>query len=141
VPGLSNVKDLVSGGNHACALLEDGVVQCWGANEAGQIGDGSKQDRPQPTPAEGLTGVGRLWAGGSVSLAQVSNTFRGWGLSTAGGDAVIDSSLPAPYLTLGTAAAEGVAVAVNSTSGCVAGKNKPTRCWGLRPSDVTDVRW
>jgi alpha-tubulin suppressor-like RCC1 family protein len=31
---------IAAGGNHACALLTDGSVQCWGANDRGQTGTG-----------------------------------------------------------------------------------------------------
>jgi alpha-tubulin suppressor-like RCC1 family protein len=29
------------GYNHACALLEDGAMRCWGTNQYGQLGDGT----------------------------------------------------------------------------------------------------
>lgn len=37
---------------HTCALEVDGSVQCWGANEAGQLGDGSRRSRTAPVPVE-----------------------------------------------------------------------------------------
>lgn len=35
----SRVLDLAAGDNHTCALFNDGSVECWGANDAGQTGD------------------------------------------------------------------------------------------------------
>jgi alpha-tubulin suppressor-like RCC1 family protein len=37
-------------GNHTCALLSDTSVWCFGANEAGQLGDGTITTRYVPTP-------------------------------------------------------------------------------------------
>jgi alpha-tubulin suppressor-like RCC1 family protein len=34
------VMDVESGGSHACALMADGTVECWGLDTRGQLGDG-----------------------------------------------------------------------------------------------------
>jgi len=36
---------LAAGGYDACALLNDGHIKCWGANEAGQLGQGDISHR------------------------------------------------------------------------------------------------
>ena len=63
VPGLSDVVQIAlssSGdGEHVCAVKTDGSVLCWGANHAGQLGLGTSDDDPHPTPAAvaGVAGV------------------------------------------------------------------------------------
>lgn len=36
--------EVVAGTRHACAVRRDGAVACWGANESGQLGIGSRDD-------------------------------------------------------------------------------------------------
>ena len=43
--------------DHACALLRDGTVRCWGENEFGQLGDGTTQQRATPVKVQGLRDV------------------------------------------------------------------------------------
>ncbi len=43
-----------------CALLDDGTVACWGANEAGQLGRGDDLDDAVPARVVGLSDVVRL---------------------------------------------------------------------------------
>jgi alpha-tubulin suppressor-like RCC1 family protein len=38
VAGLSGVVAIDAGGYHACALLRDGAVYCWGRDTNGEIG-------------------------------------------------------------------------------------------------------
>jgi hypothetical protein len=56
---LGTVRHLAVGGNHSCALRDDGRVLCWGSNFFGQIGTDTNLgsvDAENPTPAlvEGL---------------------------------------------------------------------------------------
>ena len=46
------------GGDHTCAILDDGSVSCWGNNSGGQLGDGTTTDRLTPTQTSSL-GEGR----------------------------------------------------------------------------------
>ena len=42
------VKALALGSNFSCALLKNGKVKCWGANDQGQLGDGSLKKKSTP---------------------------------------------------------------------------------------------
>jgi hypothetical protein len=49
VVGISgNLKSVVAGGEYSLGLGDDGVVYGWGANESGQLGDGTKVGRRSP---------------------------------------------------------------------------------------------
>jgi alpha-tubulin suppressor-like RCC1 family protein len=42
VGGLDGVEAIAAGASHALALKEDGTVWAWGANDLGQLGNGTK---------------------------------------------------------------------------------------------------
>jgi len=48
VGGLPGSRAVAAGLFHACALDGSGIASCWGANEAGQLGDGTSIDRAAP---------------------------------------------------------------------------------------------
>jgi alpha-tubulin suppressor-like RCC1 family protein len=51
IAGLSGTRQLAVAQNHACALLADDSVYCWGDNESGQLGDGTDVARSSATKA------------------------------------------------------------------------------------------
>ena len=52
LPADRTVEAIGAGANRGCAVLSDGRTFCWGQNDGGQIGDGTKIDRY--TPVESL---------------------------------------------------------------------------------------
>lgn len=44
----AHVAEVSFGVEHACALIEDGSGYCWGGNQYGQVGDGTKSERVVP---------------------------------------------------------------------------------------------
>jgi len=84
VPGLPPASSVAVGGHHACAILAGtGEVACWGANLAGQLGDGTTT--PQgATKVSGISGVTALALGGLHSCALTPAGVVCWGANEAG---------------------------------------------------------
>ncbi len=67
--GLEDVRQLSCGPGHCLALTAFGRVFAWGANDAGQIGDGSYEAAARPVEVVGLPEVVGIAAGTEHSLA------------------------------------------------------------------------
>lgn len=57
VPLSFDAKAIATGAYHACALLKNNEVWCWGDNYFGQLGNGTKSHSFVPVKAVGLSGV------------------------------------------------------------------------------------
>ena len=77
---------LAAGDRHTCALTTIGEVRCWGANDAGQLGDGSLLDRGRAVGASGLRdGLVRITAGENhTCVLSADNEVRCWGKNASG---------------------------------------------------------
>lgn len=119
VSGLSGVEQIAVGLIHACALITDGTVRCWGININGQLGVESIENcgdgtLPYPTacsrtPMEvpGLQNVARLALGSVHSCALLHDgSVRCWGSNQVG-----QLGAPAPDLCRGPAGGTGEACA------------------------------
>ncbi|MBX3014407.1 MAG: hypothetical protein KF832_22990 [Caldilineaceae bacterium] len=80
------IQALVTGYDHNCVLAAQGGRQCWGANEKGQLGDGSYSNRRAPVSVTGLAGsVALMSAGRDHTCAALSQGgLQCWGSTVYG---------------------------------------------------------
>ncbi len=79
VPGVKDAVELSAGDDHTCARSR-GNLQCWGRNDRGQIGDGTREDRASGTAVRGLGEVRHFAAAARRTCA----VTRGGGASCWG---------------------------------------------------------
>jgi alpha-tubulin suppressor-like RCC1 family protein len=95
VSGLKEVTGLAAAAQTAYALLKDGTVVAWGADEAGQLGDGKTKASAAPARVcaigtvkacpEHLGGVTRIAAGRAHGYALLANgSVASWGSNVDG---------------------------------------------------------
>jgi hypothetical protein len=129
------VRAVSAGTTHTCALLTTGGVKCWGNNNRGQLGDGTKINRWTPVDVIGLTsGVAAIEAGGLDTCAvTIHGGAKCWGSNNHGrlGDGTtIDRSTPTNVIGLFTGVA---AIRANDAGGahtCAVLTSGGVKCWG-----------
>jgi alpha-tubulin suppressor-like RCC1 family protein len=147
VSGLSLIeaRKIGAGDEFACGLFRS-LIQCWGKNSAGQLGDGSTLDSNVPVsvlsaPAiplgVGLTDLavgaghacairdGQVWCWGANAFGQLGD-----GTTTQRSYAVRLLEVIAGTPTAGT---QATAVALGRNHGCLL-KNGGVKCWGRNAS-------
>ena len=139
--GLSNVAAIATGGAHSCARLTDGTMWCWGANDRGQLGNGTFSFSSPPVKVNKLKNVTAIAAGGAHSCALLADeTVWCWGANSTGqlgpdatsdgctflGDIVPCSVNPVPVRSLSNVTA--LAAGINYT--CARLTDTTVKCWG-----------
>lgn len=97
---------------HSCGISMTDTAFCWGANDSGQLGDGSTRASSRPRPVTGLTGVRHMAVSYSNSCAVlVGGTVHCWGDNSIGqlGNGTTVNSLT-PVQVSGISGAVSVAV-------------------------------
>src|SRR4051812_25671968 len=85
VPEVSPPIDVTAGDYHACVLLQNGGVRCFGRNNESQLGEGSVIDSSLPISPSGMTQAAGVTTGGFHSCAVLSDhTVKCWGQNEVG---------------------------------------------------------
>jgi alpha-tubulin suppressor-like RCC1 family protein len=134
VSGLDRgVVAIAAGDDHTCAVTSQGAVKCWGYNGAGQLGDGTTENRDIPVDVQQLTGGVMGVAAGEVHSCvwTVRDEVMCWGANGTGqlGDAPDVPSRTVPHNVSGLS--DGIA-AINAKGShtCILSKTGGIQCWG-----------
>lgn len=127
-----SVISLAAGSDHTCAILADGRVQCWGDNARGQLGDGSREDRLNPTVVSDLRDAAATIAAGHfhTCVLAVDGDLYCWGTNSRGqlGNGTLESSR-IPVRVIG-APGDAAALTAGVDHNCAIFKAKAVYCWG-----------
>ena len=142
---------VVAGADHSCAILDDGVVKCWGSNAYGQLGLGDLVNRGDGTGAMGnglpavSLGTGKTavrLAAGSFHTCAILNdgSVKCWGLNSSG-QLGINSNVTTVGATTGTmggalasvqlgAGRMAIDIALGNSHSCALLDDHTVKCWG-----------
>jgi len=132
-----------AGGIHSCGIVTDGAAYCWGRNEEGQLGDGSRRSRVYPVPVVGTVRYQALspGAGHTCGIATTGAAYC-WGLNFNGqlGDGTnADRSTPAPV----DGGNSWIALSAGGAYTCGIATDSLAYCWGWNAvgqlGDGTDI--
>jgi alpha-tubulin suppressor-like RCC1 family protein len=128
----SGVVEVAIGISSSCALLASGEVRCWGANFAGQLGDGSTNSRTTPVSVVGLPGpMQQLVSGENFACARnaASQTYC-WGSNYQGQLALGGSFNEIPSATfVGALDGSFASLSPGGLHACGV-QGGAARCWG-----------
>jgi alpha-tubulin suppressor-like RCC1 family protein len=150
VLGTRSAVEVVAGGSHTCALLDDGTVRCWGLGASGQLGYGNtKNVGDDETPGSvGTVDLGAarhavaIAAGTTHTCALLDDgTVRCWGLGSSGQlgygntSTIGDNETPGSVGTVDLGAGRhAVAISAGGSHTCALLDDGTLRCWGLGSS-------
>jgi len=123
---------LSAGGYHTCAITGSSAVKCWGRNDDGQLGDGTRNDRDAPVDVSGLSsGIKGLFPGISHTCAlTTSDSVKCWGWNIYGqlGDGTtITRKLPVNVSGLSSGIME---ITAGNHHTCGLTTSNAVKCWG-----------
>lgn len=134
------VVQVAGGGFHTCALTDDGVVACWGLNDNGQLGNGSRRTSSIPVAVDQsgvLAGavVAEVAAGAYHSCAVTDQGLGAcWGFNLSGqlGDgSSTDRTRPVAVVDTGVGSSTQLAqIAGGTFHTCAVASDSSVVCWG-----------
>ncbi len=131
VTDITNATQVTAGRYFTCALLSDKTIRCWGANEYGQLGNGSTSTPYyKVVSVSDISNATQISAGSYHTCALLNNrTIQCWGnnkYGQLGNGSTEDSSVPVTV--------EGISNATQLTAGhlhtCARLSDNTIKCWG-----------
>ena len=128
---LENIVSIAAGGGHSCAILSGGSVECWGANDRGQLGDGTIEGGSEPRAVVELGGSAVAISAGRENTCAVldDGTVKCWGAhehGMLGTEVLMYQDTPVQV--------EGISDAVDIVAGiehvCALLSSGKVMCWG-----------
>jgi len=115
---------------HSCALLGNGDVRCWGSNDLGQLGDGTRETRLRPVVVLDLHDAVRIAAAGEHTCAlRVGGEVWCWGhdgFGQLGDGSRVTRARPAPVHAL----TDVVDLVAGRRHTCAVRRSGALYCWG-----------
>ncbi len=134
---------IAMGDRHVCALSETGTVQCWGDNNAGQLGNGTMERSATPVTVIGVDNAISIFSSGSRMCAALrGGSAKCWG-DTSGsfwktdslGNFTIGYDLT-PVTVKGIT--DAIAVGGNMSAPCFILSSGKVKCWHIQPLQETN---
>lgn len=155
VLSLSGARTLHTHSNHTCATLDSSLIQCWGRNNKGNLGDQSTIDRAQRVDVANLVGSVETVTGGSHTCSlQQSGRVRCWGDNSQGqlgkGDVNAEPVLQKNLVRQATGdyLEEIQQITLGSAFSCALRRDNQAFCWGYNRQgqlgggdNTTGSRW
>lgn len=123
------------GDRHSCALKNNGTVECWGDNAAGQLGIPDVESSTTPLAVPGITNATAMAARLHTCVRLADSTVHCWGENASGraDPGSLDPILTSPSdvtLSIGSDL-----IAAGGAHSCAAGElGEPVQCWGANGS-------
>lgn len=122
---------VAAGERHACAL-RGGSVWCWGANDVGQLGDGTRSRRRAPVRVQGIEDAVDVAVGDvATCIARASGKVACAGLHGAGAECAGTPACLVATEVLGVH--DALRVTVGKAHACAVGRGGAVTCWGENP--------
>ncbi|MFN2298455.1 MAG: RCC1 domain-containing protein, partial [Anaerolineales bacterium] len=126
------VTAIAAGDDHACAILSDGSIKCWGQNASGQLGTGDYNPSCEPVDVVGLgTTAASLSLGSGYSCAVTTGGgAKCWGVNGSGqlGNGTYDTG-PSPTDVVGLTSGVS-AIDAGEGNTCAVTTTGALKCWG-----------
>ena len=131
VHSVNTAIGIAAGFSHACVLLDDKTVRCWGENQLYQLGNDTSKIETMPVQVEGIPSVKEISSGANHTCALTESGFvYCWGDNKFGqlGIGTMMTLKSEPSVVLGLKKINKIQMGYNSS--CASVEITGFTCWG-----------